>query len=88
MMEEAVDAMFRSGETREPLLVAMLKSERINRRHGGVLVTPWTLGDVPEDVLLMYDALFRVQDRAQVAQRREDLFRAFRQKHPTYRKYL
>lgn len=86
MMQDVVQAMLKTGETRDPLLVAMLKSERINRRHGGVLVTPWTLKDMPEDVLLMYDALFQAQVSEQVTQKKEGLFKAFRQKHPTYRK--
>lgn len=87
MMQTAVDDLIKTGVTREPLLVNIMKAERINRRHGGILVKPWELARMPEDTLLMYEAMFGAEERKQAHEKKEAMFRAFRQKHK-YRNYL
>lgn len=92
MMEDAAREALRSGGTRDPLLGAIFLAESINQRHGGALVKPWALDELPADFLTQYEILLRVtRDEAQTRSaqtRMESYHRTFRQKHPTYRKYL
>ena len=74
--------------TDHPRWQAILVAEQINRRNGGALVAPWELEQLPDEWLDAYQVLARGAAAQQQKSRLEHLFVAFRQKHPTYRKYL
>lgn len=77
----------RTGATNDPLLRALYLSEYINRRNGGVLVTPWNVDTLPEAYQDAYQALQRAEAAAKKENALEGKFLAFRKRHPTYRKY-
>jgi hypothetical protein len=85
----AVEEARKKGVTGNPLLGAIYLSEYINRRNGGILVTPSTVYDLPDDLLDAYRALQRSEPRSAPTRNGpfEHFFKAFRQKHPTFRKY-
>ena len=82
-----MDEARKIGATRDPLLSSIYLSEYINRRNGGVLVTPWEVDALPDDFLDAYQALQRGEAQTKKKNALENQFIAFRRKHPTYRKY-
>ena len=83
-MEEAV----RTGRTGHPMLAAVSLTRLINQQCGGPVVRPWELDELPDewiDVFLGLNDASAVRERVE---RIENMFREFRRKHPTYRKYL
>jgi hypothetical protein len=81
-----VEEARKDGVTRDPMLGAVYLSEYINRRNGGVLVTPWDVDELPDEYVTLYQALQRVDAQAKKKNALESMFTSFRRKHPTYRK--
>jgi hypothetical protein len=73
--------------TSHPLLGAIYFSEYINQRNHGILVAPWEVENLPEEYQELYRALQKNEGRKRRKGALEGLFQAFRQKHPSYRKY-
>ena len=78
----------RTHVTDHPQWKAILLSEQINRRSGGLLVAPWELEQWPDEWLDAYEIILRGVPQTKYRNPLENLFTSSRRKHPSYRKYL
>lgn len=67
----------------------VLLARRINQQSGGVVVAPWEVRDLPDDVLDVFQALaFDLPSMQQAHAAKEKAFADARERHPSYRKYV
>jgi len=73
--------LFRSQQTSDPLMVSVLLAKRINALLGGMVVSPWNVGELPQewiDAVLILEGN-NVLNRSW--QKVEDKFAEFRRLH-------
>jgi hypothetical protein len=73
--------LFRNKQTSDPLMVNVLLARRINGLIGGLAVSPWTVGEIPQDWI---DAVLNLENNSVLNQsweKVEEKFAEFRRNH-------
>lgn len=73
--------MFRNKQTSDPLMGDVLLSRRINGLLGGLAVSPWTVGQIPQDWI---DAVLNLDEKSVLNrswEKVEEKFAEFRSNH-------
>ena len=70
----------------DEILSAVLLARRINRILGGAFISPWEIGDLPEDAIESILSIEQVPAFQSGRAKVEKSMRDWRESHPAYRK--
>ncbi len=82
-----MDESVKKGATTDPHLGRVWRAQRINRYMGGMVVSPWTVDELDEEWVNVFDAIFSAGERHKEQARINGIFEKWR-KSVGYRDWM